>query len=251
MSIMLDLLGKFALGAGSGAFALGVSWYVNQRLAGQALKDGELTDEILVVSNVVEDIDGVPYLKPRTVRHERPIGTYFNNKALAKAIVTAAKRAVEGQPETQLIKLPDNRSQGKLMKRVVNIASELGAPGHILRMFGRLFDKNDGYVCINYAQAGEDDWIIRIDIISAVDLMRFLDAAFVKSLSYRKEEGSHADNAAIFAFCAQKVFGADAGKHEEETRMYVRRVSIPTLKSASLDEVSAMIDRATKRKVPA
>lgn len=235
MSALLEMLlnSRFSQGLGGGVVALAVQHIYTQAIAKKALSAGELTDEILVVSNVVEDIDGVPFLKPRTVRYERPIGNYFHNKALAKAIVVATKRAVEGQPETQFIKLPDARSQGKLMKRVVNIASEIGAPGHILRMFGRLFDKNDGYVCINYAQAGEDDWIIRIDIISAVDLKRFLDPAFVSSLSYRKEEGSHADNAAIFALCAQKVFGTEAGKHEEETRMYVRRVSIPTPKFAA------------------
>lgn len=247
MSIALDLLGKVALGFGSTAAGLTAAWWVNTHLAKKALNDGELTDEILVVSNVIEFIDGVPYLKPRTVRYERPIGNYFHNKALAKMIVAAAKRADADDPLSQLIRLPDDRQQGRLMKRVVNIASELGAPGHIVRMFAGLFDKNDAFVCFNYAQAGEDDWIIRIDVISARDLERFRDPQFIDSLDYRKEEGSHLDNARIFQICANKQFGGKDGEATPDTRLYVRRVSIPTLKTITIEEVKEMLANVLKR----
>jgi hypothetical protein len=225
MSMVLDLLGKALGGAAGGATAYGLLWW-QTRQEKKALVDGELTNEVLIVTNVIEDIDSIPFLKPRTVRSERPIGEYFANKALAQAIVAATARCQEGDVESQFIVLPDKRSQGKLMKRVVNIASELGAPGHIRRMFKRQFDKNEGFVCINYAQAGEDDWIIRIDIVSQDDLKRFLEPGFVDKLDYRKEEGSHIDNALILQFCAKLHFGvADI---EKDPRMYVRRVTIPT-----------------------
>lgn len=230
MDMVLEILSKFATGAGGAAVGLGVNWWLEHHRAKKALTDGDLSGEVLVVANVVEDIDGVPYLKPRTVKHERPIKDYFSNPALIRDIIAATARATEEDPETQLIVLSDKRKQGRLMKRVVNIASEQGAPGHIRRMFRRSFEKNDAYVCVNYAQAGEDDWIIRIDIISAEDLKRFLGSGFVERLSYRPEEGSHADNARIFAFCAHKQFGGPDGGPTADARMYVRRVAIPTLR---------------------
>lgn len=210
------------LAAGTGAYA--VAWW-HLRRQQQAIEDGELKDEVLIVANVVEDVSGVPFLKPRTVQSERPLVYYFSNEALARAIVDATHRCSEGDPESQFIMLADARTQDRLMKRVVNIASGIGAIGHLRRMFRRPIEKNDGFVCITYSQAGTDDWIIRIDLISQDDLQKFLDPEFVAQLAYRPEEGSHADNAAIFAYAARIHFKGAASK----ARAYVRRVSLPTM----------------------
>lgn len=107
------------------------------------------------------------------------------------------------------------------MKRVVDLASEIGAIGHLARMGGVPVEIEDFYVCATYAADGPHNKI-RIDVIAADALKKFTDTSFVKNIRHRPDESSHADLAAIFAICAEQVFLGKVGE-----RQLVRRVSIP------------------------
>ncbi len=203
---------------------LGIFWLWQRRRARRAFAAGELREEVIVVANIIDDEGGQLLLKPRTVESAMPLLRSFPNPILAAEIIAATKRCHTKTVEGAFVRLLDQKTHGILMKRVVDIASSLGVEGHVARMCGRAIVKNECYVCITFSPDGPHRKI-RIDLISEVNLKKFLDPEFVARLSNRPEEGSHADLEAIFRFCAEKVFG----QKPDTTRSYVRRVSIPTI----------------------
>lgn len=89
-------------------------------------------------------------------------------------------------------------------------------------MNNRAVHKNACYVCATFSAHGLHRKI-RLDIISAENLKKFIDPAFGATLTHRADEGSHADLASVFTVCAAKVFN-----DHDTKRAFVRRVFIPT-----------------------
>ncbi len=188
----------------------------------RAFFSGQLRDEVIVIGSIVEETEpGVWYLKPRTLQSAQSLLAAFPNPVLARAIYRATKRCHTETPEGSFITLRDASVHHIFMKRVVDLASELGAVGHLARMGGVSVSVEEFYVCATYAADGAHKKI-RIDLIAADVLRNFLDSEFVAALTYRADEGSHADVATIFAVCAKEVF-----EHQATERTRVHRVSIP------------------------
>ena len=189
----------------------------------RAFESGNLRHEVIVITNSIEqEADGTMVLKPRTAQSAEPLLRAFPNPVLAAQIVKATKHCRTATPAQMFICLPDVTAHEVFLKRVVDIVSELGAEGHVLRMNGRAVHENECYVCATFAADGPHRKV-RLDVISSANLQKFLDPAFGATLTHRPDEGSHADLAAIFTYCAANVFG-----DYERSRRYVRRVSIPT-----------------------
>lgn len=209
-----------ALVGATGAW-LYTRWKFNR--ARKAFHSGELPHEVVVVATTLEPrSDGFFMLKPRTVEAAYPLRQAFPNDVLAAQVVKATQRCNTEAVSDSFVVLPDQKMHNVFMKHVVDIASELGAAGHILRMCDQKVINNDCYVCVTYAVDGFHKRI-RIDLISEENLRRFLDADFEAHLQQREDEGSHADLIELFSICAQKRF-SESG---DDDRAYVRRVSIP------------------------
>ena len=189
----------------------------------KAFQTGNLRHEVIVVANTIErERNGTQVLKPRTAQSAEPLLRAFPNPILAEQIVAATLQCSNATPEGMFITLTNPVSHEVFLKRVVDIVSELGAEGHVLRMNGRAVHENECYVCATFSAHGPHRKI-RLDIISSANLKKFLDPSFGIALTYRADEGSHADLAAVFTICAAKVFG-----NYDVSRQFVRRVSIPT-----------------------
>ena len=189
----------------------------------KAFQTGNLRHEVIVVANTIErEGNGVLVLKPRTAQSAEPLLRAFPNPILAEQIVAATVRCNNVTPEGMFIRLTNPVSHEVFLKRVVDIVSELAAEGHILRMNGRTVNENECYVTTTFSAHGPHRKI-RLDIISAANLKKFLDPAFGSTLTHRADEGSHADLASVFTICATQVFN-----DYDASRQYVRRVSIPT-----------------------
>ncbi len=194
--------------------------YLNHRRIRRALRQGHLPHEVIVTVCIFdEQPDGRVFIKPRTVQSAEPILRAFPNPALVDMIIKATKRC-DTTALGSFIMLGDPTMHHTFMKRVVDIVSELGGPGHIVRACGGTFVEYVCYCCVTFSMDGPHRKV-RIDLISEQDLPQLVDENYVARLTNRPEEGSHADLVAILQVCARK--------HQErssDVATYVRRVSI-------------------------
>lgn len=184
------------------------------------LQRGRLPHEVIVTVSIFDDEpDGMVLLKPRTAQSAQPIDRAFPNPALVDMIVKATERCDDTALGSFII-LPDAQMHETFMRRVRDIASELGGPGHIVRACGGEYREYICYVCCSFSMEGPHRKI-RIDLIGECDLKRLTDGDFIARVTNRPDEGSHADLLAILRICAEKH---TQGAVDE--RDFVRRTSI-------------------------
>ncbi len=198
-----------------------------RRKAKKALRSGDLREEVILTAIIIDEDDatGKVYLKPRTAVSAEPIRRSFPNSALVDEIIAATKRC-DDSATGSFIQLKDPKMHRTFMKRVVDMVSELGGAGHIARACGGEYVEYIVFVCVTFSMDGPHRKI-RIDVIAEHDLPKFSDEEFVKRITNRPEEGSHADLAAILQVCAGYQYG---DHHPDYARTFVRRASVSVAK---------------------